>query len=185
MLRTPRISCLNNFHVYHTAMLIIFIMLYLTVSLGVFLASLPLDLTFQGFLVQGWLDSLSLSFLPSPSTPYTKSKRGHREEEQEDLTKDMDEPSPVPNVEEVTLPKTGMGQTKLLGPRSLSSSSCVKPPGWADFPGPAPGVEDLSLQLSWLLKPFSSPQTSLELHIRIWVVDCALSPNSFFITHRQ
>ncbi|XP_075447443.1 SWI/SNF complex subunit SMARCC2 isoform X12 [Ascaphus truei] len=40
-----------------------------------------------------------------PSTPYTKSKRGHREEEQEDLTKDMDEPSPVPNVEEVTLPK--------------------------------------------------------------------------------
>ncbi|KAM4702346.1 SWI/SNF complex subunit SMARCC2 isoform 3-T3 [Discoglossus pictus] len=42
----------------------------------------------------------------SPSTPYTKSKRGHREEEQEDLTKDMDEPSPVPNVEEVTLPKT-------------------------------------------------------------------------------
>uniref|UniRef100_A0A8C3HHM7 SWI/SNF related BAF chromatin remodeling complex subunit C2 n=1 Tax=Chrysemys picta bellii TaxID=8478 RepID=A0A8C3HHM7_CHRPI len=44
-----------------------------------------------------------------PSTPYTKSKRGHREEEQEDLTKDMDEPSPVPNVEEVTLPKTGLG----------------------------------------------------------------------------
>nr|XP_013795103.1 PREDICTED: SWI/SNF complex subunit SMARCC2 [Apteryx mantelli mantelli] len=42
----------------------------------------------------------------SPSTPYNKSKRGHREEEQEDLTKDMDEPSPVPNVEEVTLPKT-------------------------------------------------------------------------------
>uniref|UniRef100_A0A8C4L7F5 SWI/SNF related, matrix associated, actin dependent regulator of chromatin subfamily c member 2 n=1 Tax=Equus asinus asinus TaxID=83772 RepID=A0A8C4L7F5_EQUAS len=56
---------------------------------------------------------------PSPSpTPEAKkknakkgySKRGHREEEQEDLTKDMDEPSPVPNVEEVTLPKTGMGQ---------------------------------------------------------------------------
>uniref|UniRef100_A0A8C4L6Y2 SWI/SNF related BAF chromatin remodeling complex subunit C2 n=1 Tax=Equus asinus TaxID=9793 RepID=A0A8C4L6Y2_EQUAS len=52
---------------------------------------------------------------PSPSpTPEAKkknakkgySKRGHREEEQEDLTKDMDEPSPVPNVEEVTLPKT-------------------------------------------------------------------------------
>lgn len=51
-------------------------------------------------------------FLPRPSTPYTKSKRGHREEEQEDLTKDMDEPSPVPNVEEVTLPKTGMGQAE-------------------------------------------------------------------------
>ncbi|NWV04313.1 SMRC2 protein, partial [Ptilonorhynchus violaceus] len=44
--------------------------------------------------------------LGRPSTPYNKSKRGHREEEQEDLTKDMDEPSPVPNVEEVTLPKT-------------------------------------------------------------------------------
>ncbi|XP_072264939.1 SWI/SNF complex subunit SMARCC2 isoform X5 [Pyxicephalus adspersus] len=47
-----------------------------------------------------------------PSTPYTKSKRGHREEEQEDLTKDMDEPSPVPNVEEVTLPKAGNVNTK-------------------------------------------------------------------------
>jgi hypothetical protein len=27
----------------------------------------------------------------------------------------MDEPSPVPNVEEVTLPKTGMGQAELSG----------------------------------------------------------------------
>lgn len=52
----------------------------------------------------------SSSALCRPSTPYNKSKRGHREEEQEDLTKDMDEPSPVPNVEEVTLPKTGGGQ---------------------------------------------------------------------------
>ncbi|KAG7477447.1 hypothetical protein MATL_G00069720 [Megalops atlanticus] len=41
-----------------------------------------------------------------PTAPYTKSKRGHREEEQEDLTKELDEPSPVPAVEEVTLPKT-------------------------------------------------------------------------------
>ncbi|XP_076870717.1 SWI/SNF complex subunit SMARCC2 [Brachyhypopomus gauderio] len=41
-----------------------------------------------------------------PTTPYTKSKRGQREEEQEDLTKDVDEPSPVPAVEEATLPKT-------------------------------------------------------------------------------
>ncbi|XP_078542357.1 SWI/SNF complex subunit SMARCC2 isoform X2 [Lissotriton helveticus] len=40
-----------------------------------------------------------------PTTPYNKSKRGHREEEQEDLTKDMEEPSPVPNVEEILLPK--------------------------------------------------------------------------------
>uniref|UniRef100_A0A674KAL5 SWI/SNF related BAF chromatin remodeling complex subunit C2 n=1 Tax=Terrapene triunguis TaxID=2587831 RepID=A0A674KAL5_9SAUR len=51
-----------------------------------------------------------------PSTPYTKSKRGHREEEQEDLTKDMDEPSPVPNVEEVTLPKTGLGSGPARSP---------------------------------------------------------------------
>ncbi|XP_056109853.1 SWI/SNF complex subunit SMARCC2 isoform X2 [Rhinichthys klamathensis goyatoka] len=41
-----------------------------------------------------------------PTTPYTKSKRGQREEEQEDLTKELDEPSPVPAVEEATLPKT-------------------------------------------------------------------------------
>uniref|UniRef100_A0A4W4FB07 SWI/SNF related, matrix associated, actin dependent regulator of chromatin, subfamily c, member 2 n=1 Tax=Electrophorus electricus TaxID=8005 RepID=A0A4W4FB07_ELEEL len=41
-----------------------------------------------------------------PTTPYTKSKRGQREEEQEDLTKDLDEPSPAPAVEEATLPKT-------------------------------------------------------------------------------
>ncbi|KAM4794982.1 SWI/SNF complex subunit SMARCC2 isoform 3-T3 [Rhinophrynus dorsalis] len=51
-------------------------------------------------------DSKKKNVKKGPSTPYTKSKRGHREEEQEDLTKDMDEPSPVPNVEEVTLPKT-------------------------------------------------------------------------------
>ena len=93
-----------------------FITLYLSVPLGVFLASfLSMELTFQGVLVQRCLDSLLRSFLCSPSTPYTKSKRGHREEEQEDLTKDMDEPSPVPNVEEVTLPKTGMGQAQVQG----------------------------------------------------------------------
>ncbi|KFQ97922.1 SWI/SNF complex subunit SMARCC1, partial [Nipponia nippon] len=56
-----------------------------------------------GAVVTGTRGGLSLR---RPSTPYNKSKRGHREEEQEDLTKDMDEPSPVPNVEEVTLPKT-------------------------------------------------------------------------------
>ncbi|KAM6979699.1 LOW QUALITY PROTEIN: SWI/SNF complex subunit SMARCC2 [Aplochiton taeniatus] len=43
-----------------------------------------------------------------PTTPYTKSKRGQREEEQEDLTKDMDEPSPVAAVEEGSLPKTAI-----------------------------------------------------------------------------
>ncbi|XP_060723275.1 SWI/SNF complex subunit SMARCC2 isoform X1 [Tachysurus vachellii] len=40
-----------------------------------------------------------------PTTPYNKSKRGQREEEQEDLNKDLDEPSPVPASEE-TLNKT-------------------------------------------------------------------------------
>uniref|UniRef100_A0A8B9RN60 SWI/SNF related, matrix associated, actin dependent regulator of chromatin, subfamily c, member 2 n=1 Tax=Astyanax mexicanus TaxID=7994 RepID=A0A8B9RN60_ASTMX len=42
-----------------------------------------------------------------PTTPYTKSKRGQREEEQEDLTKDVDEPSPVPAAEEGSQNKTG------------------------------------------------------------------------------
>uniref|UniRef100_W5K2A7 SWI/SNF related BAF chromatin remodeling complex subunit C2 n=1 Tax=Astyanax mexicanus TaxID=7994 RepID=W5K2A7_ASTMX len=41
-----------------------------------------------------------------PTTPYTKSKRGQREEEQEDLTKDVDEPSPVPAAEEGSQNKT-------------------------------------------------------------------------------
>ncbi|XP_072540569.1 SWI/SNF complex subunit SMARCC2 isoform X2 [Salminus brasiliensis] len=41
-----------------------------------------------------------------PTTPYTKSKRGQREEEQEDLTKDLDEPSPVPAAEEGSQNKT-------------------------------------------------------------------------------
>lgn len=66
-----------------------------------------------------------LFFLSRPSTPYTKSKRGHREEEQEDLTKDMDEPSPVPNVEEVTLPKTGKGRAELSGPSPPSPVPAV------------------------------------------------------------
>ncbi|XP_059499429.1 SWI/SNF complex subunit SMARCC2 isoform X3 [Stegostoma tigrinum] len=51
-------------------------------------------------------DSKKKNTKKGPATPYAKSKRGHREEDQEDLTKDMDEPSPVPNVEEVTLPKS-------------------------------------------------------------------------------
>ncbi|XP_034725419.1 SWI/SNF complex subunit SMARCC2 [Etheostoma cragini] len=41
-----------------------------------------------------------------PTTPYTKSKRGQREEEQEDLSKDLDEASPVPASEEGNPPKT-------------------------------------------------------------------------------
>uniref|UniRef100_A0A4W6EK07 SWI/SNF related BAF chromatin remodeling complex subunit C2 n=1 Tax=Lates calcarifer TaxID=8187 RepID=A0A4W6EK07_LATCA len=41
-----------------------------------------------------------------PTTPYTKSKRGQREEEQEDLSKDLDEASPVPASEEGNPAKT-------------------------------------------------------------------------------
>uniref|UniRef100_A0A1A8H898 SWI/SNF related, matrix associated, actin dependent regulator of chromatin, subfamily c, member 2 n=1 Tax=Nothobranchius korthausae TaxID=1143690 RepID=A0A1A8H898_9TELE len=41
-----------------------------------------------------------------PTTPYTKSKRGQREEEQEDLSKDVDEPSPLPASEEGNAAKT-------------------------------------------------------------------------------
>ncbi len=54
-----------------------------------------------------------------PTTPYTKSKRGQREEEQEDLTKDLDEPSPVPAVEEATLPKTGTFTHIVFLPKEL------------------------------------------------------------------
>lgn len=138
-------------------MLITFITLYLS-PFGSFSCFLSIELTFQGSLVRGCLESRARSLLRSPSTPYTKSKRGHREEEQEDLTKDMDEPSPVPNVEEVTLPKTGTGQARLPG---RPCPACVQPAGWDAFPGPAPSIETLSLQLSWLLKPLSSPQTIL------------------------
>lgn len=41
-----------------------------------------------------------------PTTPYTKSKRGQREEEQEDLSKDLDEASPVPASEDGNAAKT-------------------------------------------------------------------------------
>ncbi|XP_023810512.1 SWI/SNF complex subunit SMARCC2 isoform X3 [Oryzias latipes] len=41
-----------------------------------------------------------------PTTPYTKSKRGQREEEQEDLSKDLDETSPVPPSEDGNAAKT-------------------------------------------------------------------------------
>uniref|UniRef100_A0A674K8C7 SWI/SNF related BAF chromatin remodeling complex subunit C2 n=1 Tax=Terrapene triunguis TaxID=2587831 RepID=A0A674K8C7_9SAUR len=83
-----------------------------------------------------------------PSTPYTKSKRGHREEEQEDLTKDMDEPSPVPNVEEVTLPKTGLGSGPARSPTATpggeAGSEGGRGPGWVRFfPPLGPGSPDL------------------------------------------
>ncbi|XP_077429642.1 SWI/SNF complex subunit SMARCC2 isoform X2 [Vanacampus margaritifer] len=41
-----------------------------------------------------------------PTTPYTKSKRGQREEEQEDLSKDLDEASPAPASEDGNAAKT-------------------------------------------------------------------------------
>uniref|UniRef100_A0A8C7GD51 SWI/SNF related BAF chromatin remodeling complex subunit C1 n=1 Tax=Oncorhynchus kisutch TaxID=8019 RepID=A0A8C7GD51_ONCKI len=52
-----------------------------------------------------------LTSSPVPRNPGSHWKRrGHRgedEEEEEDLTKDMEDPSPVPSMEEVTLPKNG------------------------------------------------------------------------------
>lgn len=44
-----------------------------------------------------------------------RRKRGQPEEEQEeDLTKDMEDPTPVPNMEEVILPKIGKLSTTRL-----------------------------------------------------------------------
>ena len=42
-------------------------------------------------------------------------RRGQREEEpEEDLTKDMEDPTPVPNMEEVVLPKIGATASSAL-----------------------------------------------------------------------
>lgn len=38
---------------------------------------------------------------------YGKRRNQKEEDEQEDLTKDMEDPTPVPNIEEVVLPKNG------------------------------------------------------------------------------
>ena len=39
---------------------------------------------------------------------FQRRRRGQQEEEpEEDLTKDMEDPTPVPNMEEVILPKIG------------------------------------------------------------------------------
>ncbi|NWU72656.1 SMRC2 protein, partial [Pterocles burchelli] len=75
--------------------------------------------------------------LHRPATPYNKSKRGHREEEQEDLTKDMDEPSPVPNVEEVTLPKTV--NTKKDSESAPVKGGTMTDLGESEPPGPGAG----------------------------------------------
>lgn len=52
------------------------------------------------------LNNVHFVCVDRPTTPYTKSKRGQREEEQEDLSKDLDEASPVPASEEGNPPKT-------------------------------------------------------------------------------
>ncbi|XP_026581165.1 SWI/SNF complex subunit SMARCC1-like, partial [Pseudonaja textilis] len=43
---------------------------------------------------------------------YGKRRGQKEEEEQDDLTKDMEDPTPVPNVEEVALPKNGASQSR-------------------------------------------------------------------------
>ncbi|XP_063072316.1 SWI/SNF complex subunit SMARCC2 [Engraulis encrasicolus] len=49
----------------------------------------------------------SKSTKKGPTTPYTKSKRGQREEEQDEGSKEADEPSPTPPAEDNAAPKTG------------------------------------------------------------------------------
>uniref|UniRef100_A0A8C2THX9 SWI/SNF related BAF chromatin remodeling complex subunit C1 n=1 Tax=Coturnix japonica TaxID=93934 RepID=A0A8C2THX9_COTJA len=46
------------------------------------------------------------------ATIYGKRRGQKEEDEQEDLTKDMEDPTPVPNIEEVVLPKNGKLQIK-------------------------------------------------------------------------
>ncbi|XP_039593648.1 SWI/SNF complex subunit SMARCC1 isoform X2 [Polypterus senegalus] len=52
-------------------------------------------------------------------TPYGKRRSQREEEEQEDLTKDMEDPTPVPNMEEVILPKN-------VNPKKDSENTPVK-----------------------------------------------------------
>lgn len=44
----------------------------------------------------------------SQASLYGKRRSQKEEDEQEDLTKDMEDPTPVPNIEEVVLPKNGL-----------------------------------------------------------------------------
>lgn len=48
------------------------------------------------------------SFCSSQASLYGKRRSQKEEEEHEDLTKDMEDPTPVPNIEEVVLPKNGL-----------------------------------------------------------------------------
>lgn len=72
-----------------------------------------------------------LTSSPVPRNPGSHWKRrGHRgedEEEEEDLTKDMEDPSPVPSMEEVTLPKNGQLIVQLV-PLVVSLSHICSPP---------------------------------------------------------
>uniref|UniRef100_A0A4W6ELP5 SWI/SNF related BAF chromatin remodeling complex subunit C2 n=1 Tax=Lates calcarifer TaxID=8187 RepID=A0A4W6ELP5_LATCA len=71
-----------------------------------------------------------------PTTPYTKSKRGQREEEQEDLSKDLDEASPVPASEEGNPAKTNntkkdSDSTPVKGGTDMGEQDVfVSPPTW-------------------------------------------------------
>lgn len=56
-----------------------------------------------------------------PTAPYTKSKRGQREEEQEDLSKDLDESSPVPASEDGNPAKTSTAPQTIPSPEPPSS----------------------------------------------------------------
>uniref|UniRef100_A0AAQ4Q4I3 SWI/SNF related BAF chromatin remodeling complex subunit C2 n=1 Tax=Gasterosteus aculeatus aculeatus TaxID=481459 RepID=A0AAQ4Q4I3_GASAC len=65
-----------------------------------------------------------------PTTPYAKSKRGQREEEQEDPSKDLDEASPVPASEEGNPPKTNSTKkdsdsTPVKGGTEIGEEQCV------------------------------------------------------------
>ena len=42
----------------------------------------------------------------SPAVASAKGRRANRDDD-DDLTKDMDDPTPEPNIQEVALPKTG------------------------------------------------------------------------------
>lgn len=57
--------------------------------------------------VQGRLAQPLCLLCSSQAALYGKRRGQKEEDEQEDLTKDMEDPTPVPNIEEVVLPKNG------------------------------------------------------------------------------
>lgn len=65
----------------------------------------------------------------SQASLYGKRRSQKEEEEQEDLTKDMEDPTPVPNVEEVVLPKNGVcSAAGLRHPQCHGLPSACAPP---------------------------------------------------------